>query len=367
MNYKVLVDKNIKELIQNKKIKSYINVDLNEYLQPASLDIPVSNIAYLVKFKFIPFKRKVEEIIESIKLDEINLDNNPILFKGQTYLIPCLKIEDLQSNINNKTNKNKKIIAKISPKSSIGRIDVMVRAITNKSCFYDYIKDLNDDILWLEVTPQSFNIRLKTGISLSQLMFLEESEDKVDIKKNQLLFDCEENLKDNFTNEDDEIVLNIEIPDKKIIGYVARKTNDVIDLSKTNYLDKNIFFEEIKNYGTNHNKIILEKDKFYILRTKDFIQIPPEFSGEMLPLNNIFGEFRVHYAGFFDPGFGYNMKGNQGVLEIRPHEDLMIYDNQPICTMKFYKNKDVPNKIYGQSNNNYSKQKDIKLSKYFMN
>ena len=139
----------------------------------------------------------------------------------------------------------------------------------------------------------------------------------------------------------------------------------MIDLNKVNEYDRNEFFDEVKTIESGHTKILLEENKFYILKTRDFIQIPPGLSAEMIPLNNLLGEFRVHYAGFFDPGFGYNIKGNQGILEVRPHENLVIYNEQPICSMKFYKNREVPEKIYGFAGNNYAKQKSIKLAKYF--
>ena len=160
-------------------------------------------------------------------------------------------------------------------------------------------------------------------------------------------------------------LLRMSVPEDNIIGYVARTTNSIIDLSKIKEYNRNEFFKEVKMIESGHSKVLLEKDKFYILKTRDFVQIPPHLSAEMIPLNNLLGEFRVHYAGFFDPGFGYKINGNQGVLEIRPHENLVIYDEQPICSMKFYRNRDIPEKIYGLAGNNYSKQKGIKLAKYF--
>lgn len=353
MAYSALIDNQFKDIINNNQIQTLQDdIDLLTYIQPASLDIPVSNKAYLVNYKFLPFNKKIREVIKDIKLEELNLDENPILFKNQTYLIPCLKLNNIDEDL----------VLKASPKSSIGRIDMMVRAINDNSAYYDYIEK-SDGILWLEVTPQSFNVRLKTGIAISQLMLLKRTADNVNLKDEDLIYNRDGHKLKNNMYKNDEIILEIEIPKHRVIGYVARKTNNIIDLSKKDHC-KLDYFKEIK-FIEKDNRIILEKDKFYILRTKNFIQIPPKYSAEMLPLNNIFGEFRVHYAGFFDPGFGYLNKGNQGVLEVRPHEDLMICDGQPICSMKFYNNKEIPNKIYGQAKNNYSSQRDIKLSKYF--
>ena len=350
-----LVDKDIKKFILGKNVEHVIGIDLNKYVQPSSMDIPVGNKAYLVKFKFLPFMKEIKHVIEKVALEELDLDKNPILYKGQTYLIPCLKFNNLPKNY----------FCRVSPKSSIGRIDLMVRAINDNSFYYDYVEN-PEGTMWLEVTPQSFNIRLNTGTALSQLKILEKGIGiDLKLKEEEIVFNDNGEIREVETYSDDEIILRMEVPGDDVIGYVARETNSVIDLGKFNEHIRNEFFDEVKTIESSHSKILLEKNKFYILKTRDFIQIPPHLSAEMIPLNNLLGEFRVHYAGFFDPGFGYNMKGNQGILEIRPHENLVIYDGQPICSMKFYKNKSIPEKMYGLAGNNYAKQKGIRLAKYF--
>ena len=354
MDKAVLTDRKLKELISEGQLRHTSGLDLNDYIQPASIDIPVGDKAYMVKFKFLPFMKNIKDVVESISLEELDLAENPVLYKGQTYLIPCL----------NFTSMPKGTCLRVSPKSSIGRIDLMVRAICDNSSYYDYI-DEPKGTLWVEVTPRSFNVRLSKGTALSQLMILEEADTTFDLSDMQLAFDEQEEPVQLRRYARDEIILSIDIPEEKTIGYVARTTNEIIDLNKKAHHDKKTFFEEMRTYGTHYRKISLEQGKFYILKTKEFIQIPPGFSGEMVPLNNLLGEFRVHYAGFFDPGFGYGIKGNQGVLEIRPHEDLVVYDGQPICSMKFYRNTEEPEKLYGLAGNNYAKQKGVKLAKYF--
>ncbi len=350
-----LIDKDFIKLIYEDRIEPiYKKINLKKYIQPASLDIPVSDKAFLVRFKFLPFKKKISRIVESIKLEELDLDKNPILFKDNTYLIPCIKLGGI----------DEKYIGRISPKSSIGRIDLMVRAINDNFPYYDYLEKA-EGVIWLEVTPRSFNIRLKTGTALAQLKLLERKDILLDLRKEKLIYNNRRKLqKANFYDKD-KVFLRIEIPKKGVIGYEAKISNEVIDLSKVNAHDKNKYFKEVKKTGTNHSKIILEKNKFYVLKTKEFVEFPPNLSGELLPLSNLLGEFRVHYAGFFDPGFGFGIKGNQAVLEIRPHENLIVYDGQPICIMQYYPNRARPKRIYGKAGNNYSKQKNVRLAKYF--
>jgi dCTP deaminase len=350
-----LIDVDFVKLINEKKIKSICeSINLKSYIQPASLDIPVSSKAYLVKFKFLPFKKKISHVVDSIKLEELDLDNNPILFKDNSYLIPCINLNGI----------NDKYLGRVSPKSSIGRVDLMVRAINDNSPYYDYLEKV-EGVVWLEVTPRSFNIKLKTGIALAQLKLFERKKINFDLTKEKLVYNGKGKVQKTKFYSDDEVLLRIEIPNKEIIGYEARVSNEIIDLSRVNTHDRNKYFKEVKKVGTNYNKLVLEKNKFYILKTKEFIQFPPHLSGELLPISNLLGEFRVHYAGFFDPGFGFGIKGNQAVLEVRPHENLIVYDSQPICIMRYYPNRTRPKKIYGEAGNNYSKQKKVRLAKYF--
>jgi dCTP deaminase len=194
----------------------------------------------------------------------------------------------------------------------------------------------------------------------------EKNKIKVNVEKKPFLYDDHNNIIKNKCF-DNKLILSLELT-KNNCGYQAKDTNDVIDLNKKNH-DWKDFFKEIKLSNKNGLKINLEKDKFYILSTKEKIMIPPNYSSEMIPFSHLIGELRVHYAGFFDPGFGYSkdnkLKGSKGTLEIRAHENIIIYDGQPICFMEFFKNKSIPNEIYNFKKNNYQGQKKAKLSKFF--
>lgn len=354
---KALVDTDLKKLLNRNVISSIDNFDLLNYVEPASIDVPVGSKAYLVKQKFLPFSQKIDYIVDRIKLEELNLENEVLFLKGQTYLIPCLNVSIPEN-----------ITVKISPKSSIGRIDVMVRAIVDNVGLYDTILPNSAGALWLEVTPQSFNIKIKKGVCLNQLRFFQDDEEfnvldlHNELKNSLVLFDSNSKpLKNHFFNKNS-LFLGLNVEANSLIGYEAIPTNNVIDLTKVNVLNYKKFFREIRT--DNKGKFVLEKDKFYILHTKEKISVPLNYSVEMIPFSHLIGELRAHYAGFFDPGFGSN-NGAIGVLEIRPHETLTVYDGQPICQIEFFKNSKIPSISYGENGSNYQNQQGPRLSKYF--
>jgi len=169
------------------------------------------------------------------------------------------------------------------------------------------------------------------------------------------------------------LVLSVCIPgdNAQLAGYEAIATEEVIDLTRVGAHDPRKFFRPISSHGGNANdaRLTLEKDRFYILATKERVSIPVHLSAEMVPFSHHVGELRAHYAGFFDPGFGFgtngDIKGSIGVLEVRPHETINIYHGQPICLMEFFRNSSVPMLPYGAVGNNYQGQSGPKLAKYF--
>jgi len=352
-----LVDKNLKEIINKKIINSKFN--LINYVQPASIDIPIENKIYLIKQKFLPFNSKIKDTLKNQVIKEIDLDkDNEILFKNQTYLVKCLDI-DLPKNY----------FIKVSPKSSIGRVDVLVRAIFDNSGLYYFAPSGYKGELWIEITPQSFNIKIKKALSLTQLMVFENTLSNIDISKEKLLYDNNHKVIRQNIFENNKLILSLNV-NNKIFGYEAKKTNEVVDLTKTKFYNWKLFFKEIKPTRIKGKlQYLLEKDKFYILSTKEKVSVPIGFSAEMVPFTHLVGELRVHYAGFFDPGFGYGqkgeIKGNNGTLEIRPHENILVFDGQPICLIEFFKNKEQPINYYGSLGNNYQVQNKPKLAKFF--
>ncbi len=352
---KALVDKKLKNLIHKNIISS--EFDLYNYVQPASIDIPLGSEAFILKQKFIPFSRPVSNIIKKLSIGKIDISKETILYKGQTYLFPSLFI-DIPKNIS----------IKLSPKSSLGRVDVLIRTIFDNSGLYDFIPGGSKGRLWIQVTPQSFNIIVKKGLTLNQMRVFKSVATRECLTDDVFLLSNEGvALKQRFI-EKNKLLVSLSVDPKFVLGYEAITTNEPINLTKTGFHDWHRFFRKLDILESNDTslkgRISLEKDHFYILATKERIHVPLNFSVEMMPFSHLIGELRAHYAGFFDPGFGID-GGAHGVLEIRPHETISVYDGQPICLIEVFCNEGIPSVAYGSAGNNYQGQTGPRLAKYF--
>lgn len=357
----------IRQMLATKEI---INCDENN-IQPASVDLSISNEGYRMSGTFLPKKSEtIRDIIKSEAIYKINLDNP--LEKNGVYLI----------RLNEKLNLAKEKFAFSSSKSSIGRIDLQTRLVINGYSKFDGVPCGYKGELWLQIIPKSFLVKLNIGDKLNQIRFfngeakVNNDEIKTVYEKYKLIFDKSQNFipaeRELTKNDRNNVVMTIElIGDGKdnIIGYKNLFVDQVIDLAKINYYDFENFFEPI--YSPKNGKLVLEKDSFYIFYTKEFIRIPKEFSSEMVAYDISNGEFRSHYAGFFDPGFGYGkngeLNGRQAVLEVRSYDSNFVFrDGQPICQMSFENLVEPAEFIYGQEiGSNYVNQNGPKLSKYF--
>ncbi len=353
----VFTDSYLEELIENESIKSSIaGLDLKEHVQPSSIDIPLGEMAYHLKHKFLPFRQEIEKTAQELSIDTLDLTKGANLLKGQTYLVPALNV-----TVPEETN------LRISPKSSIGRVDLFVRSVFDNYHYYDRVPSGANGTLWLEITPQSYNVRVQSGLALTQVMAMHDTLSLTErLSDEPLLYDDEGTVLQNRWECPNRLLLSLNVTDDGLFGYEARPTNDVIDLSRSGAHDADMFYREL---DLSSSQYTLEKDHFYILRTAENIVIPPAYSAEMVPFFHLVGELRAHYAGFFDPGFGYGkdgeIKGSAGVLEIRPHETLTVYDKQPICLLEYYRNHQPPKTSYGFKGNHYQGQRGPKLAKFF--
>jgi dCTP deaminase len=243
--------------------------------------------------------------------------------------------------INEKLKLPKEIKGKANPKSTTGRLDIFTRIITEHGSEYDFIDYNYKGKLYLEIIPQSFSIKIKNNISLNQIRFYKGP-------------------KGESTQREQKISVNI----KKgtVSAYKAKKITSAIDMSKINYYEKDMYWEKII---PKEDYFIIEKDEFYILRSKERIIIPNDSAAELEPFNDSFGNFRVHYAGFFDPGFG-NDNGLPAVLELRAYDTpFIIRDGQLVGQLNYYKIEEIKNNFYGRGiKSNYHNQ-SLKLAKQF--
>jgi dCTP deaminase len=375
-----LIDRELRELL-GRGLLSCPHADISQFVQPASIDLPLGPSCVLVREKVLPHKRKVRDLAESLALQTVDLTGEGgILLRGQTYLAYCgkLKMPGL-------------FRGSLSPKSSIGRVDLMVRGVFDQSGLYDTVAPGEDGELWMEISPRSFNIRARQGQALSQMMVFSNAPAPAaphPAQTDVLLYSCQgEPLKPQLHGTALVLSLGLNPEPGRRLGWEALPTNEVVDLAALGTLRIAPFFRPLtmtaragggaaKNNGKKLRQsiagdaaITLEKDKFYILATKERIRVPTHLSAEMIPFSHHIGELRAHYAGFFDPGFGAGrdgaLKGTVGVLEVRPHETITIYDGQPICLIDFFVNTSVPDVAYGDAGNNYQAQRGPKLAKFF--
>ncbi len=327
-------------------------------LQPASLDLTLGSHAYRVRASFLPSHRaRVSERLEDgLKMHEIDLGAGAVLERGCVYLV----------ELNERVKLPETIAGAANPKSSTGRIDVFVRLVTDYAAAFDEIPAGYDGPLYAEISPRTFSILARAGSSLNQARFKQGEPALSDAALRALhekspLVDGEANIAGG---------LGVSVclrNDDKVIGWRARRHAGVIDVDKPGALDADDFFEPIPPQRSGF--FILDPDEFYILASKEALVVPPGFAAEMAPINTGLGEFRVHYAGFFDPGFGWSEAGerrSRAVLEVRSHDaPFVLEDGQLVARLLYERMAEIPSRLYGSElKSNYQGQ-GLKLSKHF--
>ena len=354
-------DKQVEKLIQNGNI---INSDF-KFINPASIDIRASAERYRINSIFMP---KTGEIVRSF-LSDISARHHGVDDILECNVIYLFKIKE-EINLTND------VFASCNPKSSIGRHDLHVRIIADGAGRYDTIPNNYRGELWAMIIPKSYPVIIPADFPITQVKFnselgyLNESELKIEWNKETPIYHLDtrpykyESFK--MKDTDGSILLTIDLS-TEIIGYESNGIKKVINLGDANAsVDATEYFNTIYKNG---KSILLKKDNFYILSTKQALRIPPHLTSEMIDMDSRIGEFRSHYAGFFDPGWGY-MESGEGVgrpltLEVRPYEDIMVSDGQPIGKIKFEIMSEIPDRHYDKRNSNYLKQSGPKLAKQF--
>jgi dCTP deaminase len=338
--------------------------------QPASLDLRLGARAYRVRASFLPGKNhSVQERFEALKSadDEISLDNKgAVLERGCVYVIPLLEYLKLPDSIS----------AIANPKSSTGRLDIFTRLITDKSDVFDRVACGYKGPLYAEVSPRSFSIRVRKGSKLNQIRFRrlnsQQSEDSDFGLKEKELRQRNEKIPlvdGKLELRRDGLVLRVGLatePADGIIGYKAQKHADILDVDRGDY-DIADYWVQVR--ARRDKRLILDPDEFYILASRERLQIPGDLAAEMVPIDAAMGAFRVHYAGFFDPGFGIganNRPSARAVLELRSYEvPFFLEDGQMMGRLVYEKMADSPQLLYGASAVSHYQGQGLKLSKHF--
>mgnify|MGYP001819356874 FL=1 len=332
---------------------------LDNQLQPASLDLRLGNIAYRVRASFLPGpETKVADKLKELALHEFTFDEGTVLETGCVYVVPLLESVALSADISAATN----------PKSSTGRLDVFTRVIADGVGAFDQIPAGYKGPLYAEICPQTFPIIVRKGSRLSQIRFrLGDVEDSDAALK---ALHAEQSLtSDEKADIAGGIALSVDLSDgfEGPVGYRARRHTGVVDVDAVGARRIDEYWEPITLTGT--KQLILDPDQFYILASKEAVHVPPTHAAEMVPFNPLVGEFRVHYAGFFDPGFGHAATGGSGsraVLEVRSHKVPFILEHGQIVGRLIYERlTETPQLLYGSGLGSHYQAQGLKLSKHF--
>jgi len=351
----VLASQKIKDMINTNKIIVTNPID-SDQIQPASLDLRLGNTAYRVRASFLAGSgNTVAERLDDFKMHEINLQNGAVLEKGCVYVVPLMESLALPEYIN----------AVANAKSSTGRLDLFTRCITDHGIEFDRIEKGYSGPLFAEISPRSFSVLVKPGMRLNQIRFREGKSVLSDDELSQMHDNI--GLVDSPAQIDQGLGFSVDLDlPNGLVGYRAKPHTGLINLDNINYYNIDDYWEPVFA----HNKrIILDPGAFYILVSREAVHIPPECAAEMAPYLAMVGEFRVHYAGFFDPGFGNidaGGKGSRGVLEVRCHEaPFALEHGQSVGRLVYEKMSEIPDILYGVDlKSNYQGQ-GLKLSKHF--
>jgi dCTP deaminase len=331
-----------------------------DQIQPASLDLRLGDVAYRVRASFLPGPRTtVGERIDELKLHEFSLTDGAVLETGCVYIVPLIESMALPDDIG----------AAANPKSSTGRLDVFTRVIADETRGFDRIRPGYHGPLYAEISPKTFPVLVREGSRLSQIRF----------RRGHALLDADalrdlharERLTDDVEADVTEgIAVGVDLSGLGpggLVGYRAKRHTGLIDVERRGGYDLADYWEPM--YARPDRSLVLDPDEFYILASKEAVQVPPDYAAEMVPFDPLVGEFRVHYAGFFDPGFGYEASGGRGaraVLEVRSREVPFILEHgQTVGRLVYEKMLARPDKLYGMGiGSNYQAQ-SLKLSKHF--
>lgn len=334
---------------------------LDNQFQPASLDLRLGPVAYRVRASFLPGKNAtVKQKLDEFAMHEMDITKGGVLERGCVYIIPLLEGLALKHRMSAMGN----------PKSSTGRLDIFTRLITDNGTEFDQVREQYKGMLYAEVSPRTFSVLVRKGSRLSQIRIRRGSPQSSDESTWRL--QKEYQVVSSAISEDDirkGVPVSVDVRGDKsggLIGYKAKNHAGLIDIDKVQHYDVLDYWEPV--YAPRRGGLVLDPQDFYILASREAVKVPPTHAAEMIAYDTLVGEFRVHYAGFFDPGFGDPSAGGEGsraVLEVRSYEvPFVIEDGQVVGRLAYERLTAIPDQLYGATNSSYQGQ-GIKLSKHF--
>jgi dCTP deaminase len=334
--------------------------------QPASLDLRLGPKAYRLRCSFVSGNKTVGEKLDDFVMGEIDLRDGAILERNRPYLIPLLEELRLPPNVYAKTN----------PRSSTGRLDIFTRVISDRSARFDEIAPGYHGKLYLEVASRSFTIHVQERVSLNQLRLMTGKYRSSDNpardfhEHTPIIFAGGQPADASYLYGDNGVFLSIDLAgdENKVVGYKAKKNSYLLDLCAIGEHNVEDFWDPV--YPEKKNRLVLEPEEFYLLLSAETVRVPPVFAAEMNAYEPTSGELRTHYAGFFDPGFGYDEQGlslgSKAVLEVRAHDvPFMIENGQKVCQLEFQAMAEAPTVLYGTDVGSSYQYQELTLSKHF--
>ncbi|MGD0127652.1 MAG: 2'-deoxycytidine 5'-triphosphate deaminase [Terriglobia bacterium] len=360
----ILPSQAIRELIAGGRIEASIEV-AEEQIQPASIDLRLGEVAYRVRASFLPGSESaVQDKISSLLIAKMDLTGGVVFEPGCVYIVPLMEELRLPKDVE----------ARANPKSTTGRLDVFTRLITDYGVEFERVRAGYRGKLYAEIVSGTFTIQVRTGTKLNQLRFIRGNPPSHDGPLAEL------DERENLVYEDEEGPVKAKIDkglrisvrlnadgETDLVAFRAKKHAPVIDLGVRDFYDPREYWDAV--YSVEGRGIVLEPGDFYILASKEKVRVPPDYAAEMVPYDQAIGEFRVHYAGFFDPGFGYgtsDVLGTLAVLEVRAHEvPILIEHAQTVGRLIYSPMMGRPEKIYGVQIGSSYQMQGLALSKQF--
>jgi dCTP deaminase len=360
----ILPYQDIVKLIAGARVSAAQPID-DAQIQPASLDLRLGARAWRVRASFLPGRAAtVAAKMDRVMMHEIDLTRPTVFEKGCVYIAEIMEELRLPADISGKSN----------PKSSTGRLDIFTRLITDGCTEFESVAEGYRGKLYIEIVPRTFSVLAREGTRLNQLRFVRGNPPPSDHKLDELQSADPLVVADAGTPMDaivnHGLWISVDLqgePEHGIVGYRAKRHAPLIDLSRINHYEPLEFWEPLT--ADAQQTLVLNPDDFYILMSRERVRIPPNFAASMVPYDPSVGEFRIHYAGFFDPGFGYgnnDIPGARAVLEVRSHEvPFLIEHGQGVGRLIYERLLGKPERVYGVGiGSNYQAQ-GLKLSKQF--
>jgi dCTP deaminase len=363
----VLPSQAIEKMVAGGQIRARTPIAADQ-IQPSSIDLRLDGEAFRVRASFLASgAATIGSKLEQYRLHTIDLTRPAVLEKGCVYIVPLQEELALPPHISGKAN----------PKSSTGRLDIFTRLITDEGRQFEIVPAGYQGRLYAEVVPRTFSVVVRQGERLSQLRLFQGDYAPSDELLRQL--ESEESLvylpdeTPGAANIQNGLRLSVDLAGEgagdgtDIIGYRARKHAPLIDLARIQHYDLDEFWDPI--HRNDSRTLILDPEDFYILASRERVRIPAQYAAEMVPFDATIGEFRIHYAGFFDPGFGYgagDINGTRAVLEVRSHEVPFIMEHgQVVASLVFERLLERPRVLYGEGIGSSYQRQGLKLSKHF--